>query len=95
MSNSHNFELLTLDEYANRFGVCRTTIFEWKKKGILKSGRHFISIGKVLRFFWDIDALREIHSDNQQNSEGSDVQSKMEIKSYENLNTKSPINFEY
>jgi len=95
MSNSHNFELLTLDEFANRFGVCRTTIFEWKKKGILKSGRHFISIGKILRFFWDIDALRELHSDNQENSEDSSDRSKMTIKSCENLNTNSPINFEY
>jgi len=95
MSNSHNFELLTLDEYANRFGVCRTTIFEWKKRGILKSGRHFISIGKVLRFFWDIDALKELHSDNHQNSRDSSGPTKIPSISNECLNKKSPINFKY
>ena len=95
MINSDNIELLTIEEYARRFGVCRTTIFEWKKLGKLKSGRHFIKIGRVLRFFWSIDVIRDLHNVNNEKIETPDADLKAAKKVMMDINKRSTINFEY
>lgn len=56
-TDSPAFEFLLIDEFAERLKVGRSTIFDWKKKGILKAGQHYIKQGRVLRFFWAKDAL--------------------------------------
>jgi hypothetical protein len=61
MISSENIELLPVKEYAERFCVSRTTIFEWKKNGILIPGRHFIKIGRTLRFVWELNIIQELH----------------------------------
>ena len=59
--NNKSFEVLLLDEYAERLKVGRSTICNWKKDGSLKPGHHYFQKGKVLRFIWDIDLIMELH----------------------------------
>ena len=59
MKLSDTIELLPAEEYAKRFCVSRTTVFEWKKSGILTPGRHYIKIGRTLRFVWYSGLIRD------------------------------------
>lgn len=55
-------EILTPEEFARKLRIGRTTLFAWKRKGILVRGRHYIRIGRVVRFLWTDDlpaSLRE------------------------------------
>lgn len=55
-------EILTPEEFAQKLRIGRTTLFEWKRKGILVQGEHYIRIGRVVRFLWTDDlfaSLRE------------------------------------
>jgi hypothetical protein len=45
-------ELLTVEQFALRLQVSRATVFVWMQKQILVQGRHFLKIGRVLRFTW-------------------------------------------
>jgi hypothetical protein len=94
MNYSENIELLTIEEYAKRFGVCRTTIFEWKKRGKLQAGRHFIKIGRVLRFFWSLDVLKDLHDVDNQRFETTARHGEPIDKCKKN-NKKCAIDFEY
>ena len=55
-----SIEIIGLEEFAKRMGVARTTVFEWIKKGKLLPGRHFIKIGRVIRFEWGPDLMRKL-----------------------------------
>jgi hypothetical protein len=52
------FEILDIDEFASRLNISRATVFEWKKRGILKAGRDYLSIGRVLRFYWSEETIK-------------------------------------
>ncbi len=54
-------ELLNVESFAKRLNISRTKVFEWKRTGILKPGHHYIKRGRILRFIWDLDLIREIH----------------------------------
>ena len=43
--------------------VGRTTVFQWIKDGTMIQGRHFLKIGRVLRFRWP-DVLVLLEEDN-------------------------------
>jgi excisionase family DNA binding protein len=58
-------KLLTTNEFADRLNVSRTTVFKWIKDGTLMPGRHFIRIGRIVRFLWEPDLIREIHEDSE------------------------------
>lgn len=45
-------ELLTVEQFAVKMQVSRTTVFEWLKNGDLREGVHYFRIGRVLRFRW-------------------------------------------
>lgn len=45
-------ELLTVEEYAARFKVSRTTVFAWLKNGELREGTDYLRRGRILRFCW-------------------------------------------
>jgi predicted DNA-binding transcriptional regulator AlpA len=66
----HKIELIKLEEFANRMGVSRTTVFEWMKTGKLLPRRHFMKVGRVIRFEWGPDLVRKLYED-------SDVPSKV------------------
>ncbi|QEM68924.1 helix-turn-helix domain-containing protein [Geobacter sp. FeAm09] len=42
-------EMLSIEQFAARMGVGRTTIYEWIKSGHLLPGRHYIKIGGTAR----------------------------------------------
>jgi len=51
--NSHSeSELLTVEQFAQRLRVSRTTVFGWLKNGDLKEGVHYLRLGRILRFRW-------------------------------------------
>ena len=56
-SNQPQPELLTVDQFARRLQVSRATVFSWMHKQILVQGRHFLKIGRVLRFTWSDDLV--------------------------------------
>lgn len=62
-------EVLTVEEFADRMKISRTTVFDWISKGKLKAGRHYIHIGRVIRFEWGQDLLRRLHEDSLQVAE--------------------------
>lgn len=76
-----NIELLTVEEYSKRFCVSRTTVFEWKKSGILIPGRHYIKICRTLRFIWCYEVISELHESNSRNTENTDQHTNKSAKS--------------
>jgi len=56
-------ELLTVEEFAERMKISRTTVFDWIRKGTLKSGRHYMKIGRVIRFEWGPELVKKLHED--------------------------------
>jgi excisionase family DNA binding protein len=57
-------ELLTVEEFAKRMKISRTTVFDWIKKGRLKAGRHYIQIGRVIRFEWGPELVQALYEDS-------------------------------
>ena len=61
-------DVLTVEQFAQRMQVSRTTVFAWIKAGFLKEGVHYIRLGRILRLCW-----REVFSlNNQQTANGED-----------------------
>ncbi|MDA8161684.1 MAG: helix-turn-helix domain-containing protein [Desulfobacteraceae bacterium] len=89
-------ELLTVEEFAERMKISRTTVFDWIRKGTLKIGRHYLKIGRVIRFEWGPDLLRKLKEDSVEKREEP-----QENRSTKRLNLKRPnnrraaINLEY
>ena len=46
-------DLLTVEQFAEKMQVSRTTVFEWLKNGALQEGKHYFKIGRIIRFVWD------------------------------------------
>jgi len=95
MKSSDAFELLKIDEYAKRIKIGRTTIFKWKQDGTLVPGRHYIQKGKIVRYIWTPDVIREIHQESETDTERSQKQAMGSIKERSRAKNKSIINFEY
>ena len=47
-----NPEILTVEQFAERMQVSRTTVFGWIKNGSLVEGVHYLRLGRILRFCW-------------------------------------------
>ncbi len=45
-------DFLTVEQFAQRLQVSRTTVFGWLKKGDLREDVHYLRIGRILRFRW-------------------------------------------
>ncbi len=60
-NESDNFELISPDEFIGRLGIAKSTLHLWRSKGWLVPGRHFLKLGLVVRYFWSLDRLLEIH----------------------------------
>ncbi len=59
--NSHSeTEILTVEQFAQRLQVSRTTVFGWLKSGVLREGQHYLRLGRVLRFYWPTFALAKL-----------------------------------
>lgn len=70
LNHKNSFEVLLMEEFADRLKVGRSTICNWKNDGTLVAGRHYIQKGKVLRFIWAIDLILELH-DKKDSATGS------------------------
>jgi predicted DNA-binding transcriptional regulator AlpA len=46
-------DLLTVEEFADKLKVSRSTVFGWLKSGLLQEGKHYFRIGRIIRFVWD------------------------------------------
>jgi len=46
-------DLLTVEEFADKLKVSRSTVFSWLKSGLLQEGKHYFRIGRIIRFVWD------------------------------------------
>lgn len=54
MTTGHSdTDLLTVEQFAAKMQVSRTTVFEWLKNGALEEGKHYFKIGRIIRFVWD------------------------------------------
>jgi len=61
-----SIEVLTVEEFADRMKISRTTVFDWMKHGRLKEGRHYIKVGRIIRFEWGPELLKMLHEDSAQ-----------------------------
>lgn len=50
-------ELLTVEQFAIKLQVSRTTVFHLLKTGDLLEGVHYIRLGRILRFRWQEELL--------------------------------------
>ncbi len=53
----HDFEMISVEQFAVRMGVSRSTVFAWLAKGCLTEGKIFVRVGKTIRFIWSIEAI--------------------------------------
>jgi excisionase family DNA binding protein len=56
-------ELLTVEEVAERLKVGRSTLFSWMKSERLVAGRHYLRIGRIVRFLWSEEVLLSLHEE--------------------------------
>lgn len=61
---SFQVEMLSIEAFANRMGVNRTTIYDWLKSGHLRAGRHFIRLGGTVRFPWGPELCNRLMEDS-------------------------------
>jgi len=45
-------EILTVEQFAEKMQVSRTTVFGWLKSGVLQEGVHYFRVGRILRLCW-------------------------------------------
>lgn len=61
MNSAWDCEMLTVQEFAERLKVGRSTVFNWLKEGLLCEGEHFLILpGGQKRFPWSKELLESI-----------------------------------
>ena len=90
-----HFELLTVEEFAKRLHISRTTIFKWKESGKLVPQRHFIQKGRTVRFIWELETIRSLHENDTPDSDSKNLESDYVTEKKKDSTRKSPINFNY
>jgi excisionase family DNA binding protein len=70
MSSQH-FEMISVEEYARRMSVSRSTVFDWLAKGYLEEGQVYVRVGKTIRFFWSRESLAALA--NKPTSHGNET----------------------
>lgn len=61
---SFTIEMLSIEQFAERMAVGRTTVYEWIKSGYLVAGRHYVRLGSTVRFAWGNDLLKKLLEDS-------------------------------
>lgn len=54
------FEMLNLADFASRMGVCKNTIRNWIREGKLVRGVHYFQAGRIYRFPWGPEFVKEL-----------------------------------
>lgn len=57
MTTTCHSDFLTVEEFAEKLKVSRSTVFSWLKSGLLQEGKHYFRIGRIIRFVWDASLL--------------------------------------
>ena len=57
MQNVSTMEILTIEEFAERLRISRSTAYQWVVAGWLVTGRHVLHIGRVVRILWNADLI--------------------------------------
>lgn len=78
-------ELITAEEYARRMGVSRSTVFDWIARRYLVAGRHYLKVGKTLRFIWSMEVLASLTGGHPVEVEQSDEEGRRIRKQAINL----------
>ena len=86
-------KFMKVEEYAESFRVCRTTVFEWLRNGKLKPGVHYIKIGRCLRFVWDPATIKELNDINTINAFAKREQPKLTVYTKKKKNTVINMNY--
>jgi hypothetical protein len=88
-------ELVTIEEFAQRLSISRTTLFEWLKTGILEQGKHYIKVGRILRLYWDESLLLSIGLNRQEQRQKRQKQLR-KPNAIKQVHSSDPaINFDY
>ena len=90
-----SFELVTVEEYAKRLHVGRTTIFKWKESGKLLPRQHFIQKGRTIRFIWELETIRSLHENDTPDFEDVKPASAYETEKGKYSSRKSTIDLNY
>jgi len=53
-------EFLTVEQFAERMGVSRSTVFNWLAAGVLQVGVHVIKQRNVIRILWNSELLSRL-----------------------------------
>lgn len=83
-------EMLTVEEFAKRMKVCRTTVFQWIKEGVLVQGEHYIRLGRVIRFPWGPELIQALKKPVVKGKPPAPRRKRLKATT-----EKSVINFEY
>ena len=58
----HVTEPITIDDFALRLKISRSTAYSWLAQGRLVSGVHLLRIGRVVRVIWSHELLEHLLS---------------------------------
>ncbi len=89
----HDHEFLTVEQFADRLQVSRTTVFGWLKSGHLVQGTHFFKIGRVLRFVWD--AALFMHDKGTEPSPETPTASRPKGERQQRIPSQPAVNLDY
>ena len=53
-------ELITIEQFAKRMVISRSTVYGWLAAGKLQQGVHLIKIGRVVRIVWSDDLMSHL-----------------------------------
>jgi len=53
-------ELLTLEQFAERLEISRSTAYSWLTEGHLVAGKHVVRIKRVIRVLWSTELLTHL-----------------------------------
>jgi hypothetical protein len=86
-------EVITPEEFIQRLGIARSTLYLWKSKGWLIERRHFLKIGKTVLYYWSNELLLDLH-DNSNRTSSLD-KAKIKSKVSQIKRSKDRVNWDY
>lgn len=86
-------EVITPEEFIQRLGIARSTLYLWKSKGWLVERRHFLKIGKTVLYYWSNELLLDLHDSS--NREESTNKEKNKPKVSQHKLSKDRVKWDY
>lgn len=79
MTSLTNTELLTVEEFAKRLRVGRSTVFDWIAKKKMVQGVHYFRINKTIRIPWTLELLASLSTETDEPEKDRTYKSKQII----------------